>query len=120
MTLDPIVLVVGALVIILAWIGGWAAWVRGGTGSDRGGVEPTWYPPLPGQGYQPRARTSGREAPPRGTGARLPINPPKDTGAASTLARHGSLAPALPVEPRPNRRARREAASRRRRAGARG
>lgn len=75
MTLGQAALVVAT--VLLAYLAGW---VRGRAGRGQGGAEPTWYPPPPGRGYQPRLGAPGRPtSPPRETGTRLPTNPPRDT-----------------------------------------
>lgn len=56
---EPIALVVGAVVIVIAWIGGWAGWVHGRARRGQGGVGPTWYPPMPPQWERARDGAPG-------------------------------------------------------------
>ena len=80
MNLDPYTLILGSTALVLAYLAGWA---RGRARRGQGGVEPTWYPPvppLPGRGYQPRPGAPGRPTRAlRDTGARLPVDTPRNT-----------------------------------------
>jgi hypothetical protein len=67
MTADTVTLTTGLVALLLAYLAGW---VRGRAGRGTGSVEPTYYPPLPGRGYQPRA--TANRLPIRATGAVSP------------------------------------------------